>query len=650
MGMTSESNDREKIEEALQRVRSGELSPAEATELLLASEPRDAEPDTNQETLASLIDRLGNPPQEVARFWCQQFTIAAAIHEQENGNPFPPVSFDDWSIDSAGRLFWKQSVVVPDGDTATPQLEGSLDSLNQVRQHLNVHQPEPQVLLESSVAADSGDRDGSTAVEVPKRNGTFRRIAFAAAFAGCSIAVGAILYNASRPDVDAVASTSSTASKVERTELGGSDDLPSTDQAFQELPASDLDGSEPLQTFDSMLQSQIESNAESADDHSLSLDALMPAAADFLPAGDSSPNSPSESADQSKPDSTPTRSVGDRDAGSIDDLPVMQQGDQPGDQPDESLQETRLSTIAAVELPPPSDPGAITTLWESPSQGLTLEFPVDVALQMNAGDTDWLIKDSRNDTSVATIRSTDNQTQMQWHESATQSASAAALVHGRLKGDSGRLVYLRPSIEADPWPIRLDRADVRPTWDLRSPIPSRVSRLAVEFDLPDDVEVGWIEPIDPAAIRRGQAVALLTPGDGETVALGLRLDIRCGRKLSCRIRFAARLDPAMPWQVVSTSTLGQFDEQLTEQAEWLSRELARLSSVYERAGSDGRRILRVKQERTESQAERNRQLSKRVAELQTLISTLETGGAIRFQVTVGWPQDQQTILSMKSPL
>lgn len=208
------------------------------------------------------------------------------------------------------------------------------------------------------------------------------------------------------------------------------------------------------------------------------------------------------------------------------------------------------------------------------------------------------------------------------------------------------MVFLRPQIEANAWPLRLDQADVRPTWDLRGPLPPRVSRLSIKCDLPRDVEIGWIEPFAETDIRRGRAVAVLAPTDSENVAIGMRLDVRGGSKLSCRIRFAARLDPAMPWQVASASTLLQFADRLAEQAAELSHETQRLAAVYERADVWGRRVLRPKRERVAAQSDSLREMSSRVGELQSLISSLETHATLRLRVWVKWPNDTQPIFEM----
>ena len=104
--------DRESIESALQRVQSGELSAAEATQLLLAVEANPqaaqavAESDSSSESLASLVERLGAPPGDIVDAWCQQLCEIASQHEQETGESLPAIDLNHWSITPRGRFAW----------------------------------------------------------------------------------------------------------------------------------------------------------------------------------------------------------------------------------------------------------------------------------------------------------------------------------------------------------------------------------------------------------------------------------------------------------------------------------------------------------------------------------------------------------------
>jgi len=153
--------------------------------------------------------------------------------------------------------------------------------------------------------------------------------------------------------------------------------------------------------------------------------------------------------------------------------------------------------------------------------------------------------------------------------------------------------------------------------------------------------------IEPESLRRTQGVAVLTPTDAETVSLGIRFDLRTSRKLTCRIRFAGRLDPSMPWQVVSISMLERFANQLIDQAAMVSAEAARLDRVYDLAGTADRRILRVKRDRNDTLGEMIASTTQRVGELQKLIAQLEAEGALKIRIWVEWPTMQQDLLTME---
>jgi hypothetical protein len=436
---------------------------------------------------------------------------------------------------------------------------------------------------------------------------------------------------------------------------GAVDEMPSTEPIGSNGAALDsLDG-RTLETLESMTEAELSALEEEIEtSNPLSLEALMPAAASFAPNASFSAasSSPDSSGDTEANSANAADKVGE--AGQTDGL-IM---DEPasgsasveevlGDDdhaPAESPQQTRDSTVMAIQLSPVDDPTA-TKLADSPMGGLKLDFPFDVPLQIQGQQSPWEIRDTRKEMAIAVISNGPEGIELKWSDDADQSASVSALVHGRITDRSGDTVFLRPLIEADPWPIRVEKPDVMPTWDLRQPIPPRVARLSIDFDLPDDIEAGWIEPIEPESLRRARGLAVLTPKDGESVSLGIRFDIRCSRKLSCRVRYAGRLDASMPWQVVSVPLLEQFANQLTQQAILVSKEATRLDSVYEIAGSSGRRILRVKQNRNDALAETIRTASQRVAELQTLIATIETAAVLQVRVWVEWPDTEQTLLT-----
>jgi hypothetical protein len=472
----------------------------------------------------------------------------------------------------------------------------------------------------------------------------------------CAIAAIFVLIRASRPAPDQLAQQQESESTFGQTVTAVAPD-PTIDR-----PTTEAVDSEPteeavaLETFDSASETEMESIAE--DELSMSLEGLLPPI-DDLAVDDavSDPQSPDASNTDSDPTSVPDATSQDSDSAVSNDSsepkfagPVDSQLDKEEPIPEESPQQTRQSTVSAVQLRAIDDSEAVVTLAESSLTGLDVDFPYDVPLEVKSEDSGWSIRDTRKDVVLATIRSVEDRTELSWTDTAKQSPNAVALANGRITNDDDGTIFLRPTIESDPWKFRFDQSDVMPTWNLNHPIPPRVARLEVEFELPDKVEFGWVEPIEPSELRRTRATAIIAPVDDEEISLGIRFDIRCSRKLSCRMRFAARLDPSMNWQIVSTPSLNQFADQLTDYATMVSNEAERLAKVYSSLDNRAaRRHIRNKQDHNKKLTAQVTTAAERVAKLQTLMAQLESDGAIGFRVWVEWPDTEQTLLSARTP-
>ncbi|MFK8114502.1 MAG: hypothetical protein AB8B91_20040 [Rubripirellula sp.] len=638
--------DREFIESALKRVQSGELSLEEATRTLLATQPTTSR---IAETLDSLIDRLGHPPSDITEVWCEQATQVTIKYLNRSGQSLPPFELDEWLLDATGNLSWRDVTYESDRETRfTPTAESQF-YVEQFRRSLH---PELDVANAGELATDSPKRQTQTDSlpehPEPAANARLgprgRQALLAAGVLACAATGGMILYNAS--SVSEVSQTPEPATPPPSTSIFSPETISGSDFATESNAptASEL---ETLETIESMTEAEfaeLESNVQA--DSTFSLDDLMPATASFVPPrqpmtnidaandNDLSMNSSELAAGETKPASE--MSANDSVDAALDDDTSA---------PDESPQQTRTSKTMAIRLPDIETTDA-TLLTNAKPSSLRLEFPFEVPLEL-VGQTPWEIRDTRKNILVASIASAAEGIDLAWSKDAAGSASVSALAHGRVETDSGK-IYLRPSIEAAPWPIRLDQPDVMPTWNLAHAIPPRVTNLTIDFQLPEEIELGWIEPIEPGSLRRTRGLAVLTPKDSESISLGIRFDIRCSRKLTVRVRFAARLDPSMPWQIVSNSMLDQLANQLTAQASLVSAEATRLERVASTAGSTGRRYLRIKQDRNDDRGEMVRTTSLRVAQLQSMIAGLEAEGAVEMKVWVQWPDSQQVLLSTAS--
>jgi hypothetical protein len=629
--------DRETIESTLERVRCGELSTDAATELLLAAEL--SEPSGNvddYESLASLVSRLGTPPTEIVETWCRQMRTIARQHEKLSSEPLPAIELDQWSITLTGRLVWQQQT--DQGCDAThPPSPTSLDRIDRFRGWMIPNQaPEPESPV--SVASVIAVELPASALEPPsRRRGLIGPMTAGVLLVGGLLGVGLlvvgllgaatvanwIIDRASQAELESMANIDTPAASP----IGNE---PSVDAT----PAESADEtSDALETFESLSEAGSLSPESPALDLrlSFSLDQLIP------PTGDSA-------GEPTAADSSDAQS--ERRQPTSDAVMSMLADDEHNDPPAESPQPTRTASTRAVALHSMDATIEATRLPLEQLKGLQLDFPFDAALSLRGDESNWLVHDTRSDTPIASITADADGPRLRWTEAAKRSPAALALFHGRITSQAGETVFLRPVIDADPWPLRLDKADVMPVWDLGFPIPPRATRIGVDFDLPEQIEEAWIEPIDAESLRRTRGIAVLSPQDGETVSLGIRFDVRCSRKLRCRVRYAGRLDPSMPWQLVSVPMLEQLANQLTDRAAAVSMESSRLERVYQMAGTADRRILRIKRDRTDTLAEMVSSTSQRVAQLQKLIAGLEAEGSVRIRVWVEWPKTEQDLLTM----
>jgi hypothetical protein len=200
------------------------------------------------------------------------------------------------------------------------------------------------------------------------------------------------------------------------------------------------------------------------------------------------------------------------------------------------------------------------------------------------------------------------------------------------------------TIVADPLVLSIETSDQQPTWDLKQPIPTSGVRLAINFDLPDGIHEGWIEPVDEMSPRRLRAIAIVTPENEESVAIGIRFDVRCSAKLSIRMRFAARLDPTLPWQMISRDTLLKSIDYVGAQSALASTQLAQIEAFYSKADSNQKRSIREQRDAARIQVEQFKLVLMRLAELRELADKLETDGRLMLKLSLNGQGGDQVLL------
>lgn len=709
--------DRKSIEKILERVAAGDITIEQATASLIETEREtqssanpteismDAEylESTNQvgdESLASLIRRLGSVPPDIADYWCEQFSeyVRTGSYAEARFTP-NRTSLDQWQIKHDGSLHLSQLTNEDGGNRRERSGEISAEELDQAVSEFRAH-----------LTCNSDDHEKSQRIEkVAKVNEKETKGKFSASLADHSLAT--VAPDSLAPDKEpsftqrdsnkrwmkpslavllvlAIVGAGWIMLQRSGNELASTDGQPNQRENSTFIPKTNdspnvntiesidsLIEAEDLQTLESLTEAEIAGIENSLLDPvngpmpSFDLGSLKPA----MQTNSNVDANRSESRDSQSISATVTDSTLNNDTGvqspsqtpsttsaiqeTINQSEVLGGGLPQGDlmtneddeapEPSESIQPT-LSTSTYVTLPPPDqlDEVSIASLTGD-TKSLELAFPAEFALSLLQEDdtSGWKLMDERLNTSIGHIRATESELSFRWNDNAAESSVSSMLQHGKIRIAGRSAVYLRPEIKADPWLISLQSADTRPTWDLTGIILPRSARLNVLLELPVELEKTWVQPIEPENVRKALGAIIVKQVDTESVALGIKFDIRCSRKISCRVRYVAQLDPTLPWQVVSRSAAEQYANQLANQADLISREAERLSAVYSIAGTQGKRIIRVKQARNDAFADQVKTVMTRVSELESLIAIIESEAKLQLRLDVVWPESRQTIFT-----
>ncbi|MDV6032289.1 MAG: hypothetical protein F9B45_19820 [Phycisphaera sp. RhM] len=312
----------------------------------------------------------------------------------------------------------------------------------------------------------------------------------------------------------------------------------------------------------------------------------------------------------------------------------------------EVLQPTRPSPDRFVELPPSGDSETETVIAPSAASVERIEFPSPNSITLSDAATDITrdLINQQNGNPIAQLIRTGPATVLRWSDNASRDGLSQKLLQGRLVLSDGQSVYLRPSIESDPYPLSLDPRRWRPSWPLGAPLPADVSRLELELSVPDSIDLAWHTPFDPAHPHHGSAIAILTPTDAETVAIAVKLDINCSRKLSCRMQFGGRLDPSLPWVPLSRESFAAENALWTETHRKLVMQRRMYKQSYSSANQMDRQMMRTRGQRIEADLERAEAILERLTLLGELAVRIEQHVKLHLHALVQWADAPQTLL------
>ncbi|EKK02388.1 hypothetical protein RBSH_02292 [Rhodopirellula baltica SH28] len=636
----------------------------------------DSEP-TLTESVADMIERLGEPPADI---WDRLVDDA----EKRSSNSSSPDA-DAVSLRSASHLFWQTHGINYRGQLARLDVEDSMSDSLAIESERGLEVADDGASEELRLS-DPVELVGAGSKSNKPSN---RKLIWIGVVAGVAF-VGAALYWWTKSSPQVAMSSDAPEGLVHQhrkdADVFSAGFIETDDDSAMELSnlmetvssqpsgatnvdttSFDLDASEIVGTKADASPST--GQATEMTTSAFSLDALIPsqAAATTSTDGEISRSIGNVASDVDESSGAAMIAAGDADRTSFgggEEADVMSDGDQAGMEADAVTASTEESSVGDsedlfVSLPPiPS--GDVSDADSSSWPLMSLQ---DVALRFPSGVTEFKIGEARPDV-VSIIRPSDEAaiaevhvddeeqaTRFKWL-SGSRNADRSSLIHGRMEVATGRRVYMRPSLQSDAIAIDLAERDVKMKWDLSAPPEPKQARITMELQVPDEVDVGWVEPIENESPRKVRGIAVLSQQDSESVAVVVRVDVQTTRMMTVRVRFGARLDPSMPWQWTDREDVSQTLAVVTRQMEMADLRHAELEAAVSRAESSRARRLEARLDQQldqlESQQKSLKMFAERLAELDQLIAMLAGQANLEAELFVSWPDDEQPILRLTS--
>ncbi|MEO1617804.1 MAG: hypothetical protein AAFV88_18270 [Planctomycetota bacterium] len=326
----------------------------------------------------------------------------------------------------------------------------------------------------------------------------------------------------------------------------------------------------------------------------------------------------------------------------------------PTDSLEERSEKTRVANRQALRLPSLAEQRADFQWNSEPGDALELQFPVKTPIEIKRHDAGKYVFLTEASTSpIAGLQWSGLDGKFSWADDTPLSA-ATQLARGRLVTGAGDVIYLRPAKEADAFPLGLMAASKRLSWEMGGPILPNATKVELDWSVPETVDLSWTKPFAMDRSTRGTAVAIVEPLDGESVAIGVQLLVKLGRKLELRTKFFARLDPELPWCPVTRKSLDAIVIETSDEMQSASFQLEQLKKNYSLGDDASRRMNRGRLKESEAAVETLRATLERLSELERVFSQLEQS-TLKMEVYVPWPVSsdgpdaapgRQTLLSL----
>jgi|GEM_PF-2445770 len=188
-------------------------------------------------------------------------------------------------------------------------------------------------------------------------------------------------------------------------------------------------------------------------------------------------------------------------------------------------------------------------------------------------------------------------------------------------------------------PVRLQFTEPQASaaWPLAAPAGFTADELVVEVDVPQSVQMTWIEPLAAQNLRRSTGLLQWAPAGAETPLIGCRIELRVATNLSLKLRYAAQLDPSLPWQTFSPEQLKTAADRAAATLQRLLAQQSELARQYTAASSSGRRLLKPNKEAVDHNVQRLQTLSQRLQQLIDLQAALAQEAQLQIKLAAQRP-------------
>lgn len=668
-------------------------------------------------TIAELLAQLGPPPAAIQQDWDHQLAMLAAAYEQTTGRALTELSSHDILVDPNNRLSFSSEVLAGLAASGRPHQDvpATKASVNEPQyddraipssRAVAVFETDRDIPRNSERTSQQSNRSTEKKSTTHPRRAVkkplfskHRWLGPGSVIAAAAVALGLtffILMPASKPDSKSISTSKPTAASSSSifsptTSNHAKPSSPAKNNSSAKVAAKkngssmdelqvgefQLADDSAAMTSTSESESTLKPSTDAANEKPapskamLGLDSFAGgnwvSATDLLPTADFDTSTTADDSTDpvvSKNESASAVLISNESADAVAGTSAVQSDDADVSAPDSPT--SNAAGVTSIELPAlparaiADDEIEFVSIAVGAVDKVEMLFPVETPLSLVSDNGSWVIQDNKDQAPIARIFARDDDLQFRWTSlAATRPIAkqiASALLNLSLRDGTSRPLFLRPVVTAEAWPIDLAIGDARAAWPITTSAPSDVSRLNVEFQLPETVIQTWVQPHDPAQVRRSQSIVEFTLGSDSKIAIRSRLELKTGTRITLRMRHAAQLDPSFPWQIVSTPRIQDALEQVTMQSAQALAEQEQIKVIYYKANSAEKRVLGPQRDAIATVVLRLRDLSERLTKFDRLLSQLDHAAHMRIRLDVAWPDtaplvstDRQVIFAMDAP-